>query len=319
MSKMIIAIVAATATASAGWMAPADAQQRDGQQRQPTRIERPQGGNGNTMLEDLILLRLAEREWVGGNFQVDVDGGVATLGGTVPSEAVKARMGRIVRETVGVTDVRNELQVTPRAARAASQVPDEQLARQVAQRIASAIPGAKAGQDWWLQGWRVEGPNNLWSFTVEAEDGRLYLDGEVPRPSIMRKAIDAARQTAGVNSVRSNFELDRYRGYPPYPGYAYHDYTPYHPWLYDPAYGYGPYGPGTAFSGAPALTGQVTSIDRATGQVTVQTDRGQVQLPFPSSALQNVQQGDRVTVRLEVQGASPAASPRAPTTGGGQR
>lgn len=111
-------------------------------------------------------------------------------------------MGRIARQTIGVTGVANSLEVVPTAGQGQA-VGDAELASRVARQIASAIPGAKSGQDWWLDGWRGEGANNLWSFTVEAEEGRVYLDGEVPRLAIMRQAVDAARQTAGVESVQA--------------------------------------------------------------------------------------------------------------------
>jgi osmotically-inducible protein OsmY len=182
-------------------------------------------------VEDLAFVLLAERAWVGGDFDISVQRGTATLTGTVPSEQTKRRIVRIVRGTPGVVDVRDQLRVDPAAARATSPVPDAQLAQRVAQRIAAAVPGAKAGEDWWLTGWRVEGPDNRWSFTVEADDGTVWLDGEVPRLDVVRQAIDAARRVEGVTSVRSAFELERrYAGYPAY-GYPYYA----HPWA-DPDY-----------------------------------------------------------------------------------
>jgi hypothetical protein len=46
----------------------------------------------------------------------------------------------------------------------------------------------------------------------------------------------------------------------------------------------------------PAITGQVTAIDRDTGDVTVHTDTGDVTLRLPSSALRNLEQGQRLSI-----------------------
>jgi osmotically-inducible protein OsmY len=184
----------------------------DAQQSKPQQPQQGSASGRDDRTEDYILVRLAEREWIGADFAVNVKDGTATLSGSVPSETAKARMGRIARQTIGVRDVQNDLQVRPLSASVGSGVNDAELAERVARRVASEIPGAKSGEDWWLEGWRVEGPDNIWNFVVEAENGRVYLEGDVPRLSIMRKAVDAARQTQGVQSVRSDLEIDRFHG-----------------------------------------------------------------------------------------------------------
>jgi osmotically-inducible protein OsmY len=291
-------------------------QQQAPQQQQPQR----QTNNVNALVEDFVLVELAEKAWVGGDFTVKADGGRVTLDGTVPTEAAKARMERIARGTLGVTDVRNQLRVEPLTS-SGTPVGDDVLARRVARQVAAALPGAKTGEDWWLTGWRVEGPDNTWNFVIEVEDGRVYLEGDVPRRAIMRKAIDAARNTSGVQSVRSELELDRYAGAYPY-GYPYaYPYGPY------PAYGYHPWGgdpdyyvydidvgPGqNSDSGGPTdghrLTGRVSDLDRQKGRISLKTDAGTVQISAPPSALREVQRGDRVTVQIGEPGAQPAASP----------
>lgn len=202
----------------------------DAQQNAPQR-QRAQTGGVDDRIEDYVLVRLAERAWVGGDFDVTVQDGTATLTGTVPSEATKARVGRIARRTIGVREIENNLRVNPSVADADTRVSDAELAQRVARRIASQIRGAKTGEDWWLEGWRVEGPDNLWNFVVEAENGRVYLEGDVPRLSIMRQAIDAARQASGVQSVRSDLDVDRVYG-----GYPYGFYGAYpHPYTYTPS------------------------------------------------------------------------------------
>lgn len=330
MWKAITGTTVVLAMASLAWAPVAAAQQQDqerqqrpsGQQQrtrqQPQMGPEQRGDRANEILEDLVLVRLAEEAWVGGDFKVTAKDGAVTITGTVPREATKARMGRIARQTTGVTEVANNLKVVPTAGQGQA-VGDAELASRVARQIASAIPGAKSGQDWWLDGWRVEGADNLWSFTVEAEEGRVYLDGEVPRLAIMRQAVDAARQTAGVESVRSDFELDRYVGYP-YVGYHPYHYWPYHPYAYDPASFFYDVEvlPARRAGDARTMTGEVTAVDRQQGRVTLRTDRGTFQLPLPPSALQNVQEGERMTVRVDA-GGSPAASPGDRTQGGRTR
>jgi osmotically-inducible protein OsmY len=271
----------------------------------------------DALIQDFVLVTLAERAWVGGDFKVEAKNGTVTLRGTVPSEGNKARMGRIARDTLGVIEVRNELTVRPAAASVGTNVRDDELARRVARQVASAVPGAKTGEDWWLEGWRVEGPDNVWSFVIEANDGRVFLEGDVPRLSIMRKAIDAARQTQGVLSVRSDLELERiFAGYP----YAYPYAYPYHPYAFYPGY----YDPdylaydidvlprrGSQADGSSTVTtlaGRVTSLDQQSGRITLQTESGSMQLSLPPSALKGVRRGHELSVQIDT-AAQPAASP----------
>jgi hypothetical protein len=147
-----------------------------------------------------------------------------------------------------------------------------------------------------MTGWRVDGPDNRWSFTVEAENGAVWLEGDVPRYRHIRQTIDAARQTSGVRSVRSNLELDRTdygRGYRyPYEApygdtpYAYRGYSGTDSSLVDVDDHVNAHG----FKGLHAMAGEVTRIDKQTGQLSLKTQEGTLQLQFPPSALQSVQQ-----------------------------
>ena len=209
--------------------------------------------------------------------------------------------------------MRNELTLRPVAASVGTNVPDDELARRVARQVASAVPGAKTGEDWWLEGWRVEGPDNVWNFVIEANDGRVFLEGDVPRLSIMRKAIDAARQTQGVLSVRSDLELERIFARYPY-AYPYHPYAFYRGY-YDPDYvaydidalprrGGQEDGSGTVTT----LSGRVSSLDHRSGRITLQTESGPMQLSLPQSALKGVRRGHELSVQIDTT-AQPAASP----------
>jgi osmotically-inducible protein OsmY len=190
---------------------------------QPAR-ERPQAGAIEGGLADRIYVRLAERAWAGADFDVRVRQGVVTLSGTVPDERAKQRILGVVHRTRGVSEVRDRLRIDPAAGqpRAGAPVPDAELARRVAQQVAAAL-GARAGEDWWFSGWRVEGPYRNWTMVVDAADGAVTLDGEVPYDSIVRRAVQAALRVPGVLSVRSEVELEAAVYGPP----AYYWWHPY--------------------------------------------------------------------------------------------
>ena len=319
-ATLAIVTLAAPPLFAEGTSSPQDAHQHNMQQ-QPQQRSGPQPGRPQDrqsrierMLEDRVYVRLAEQAWAGGDFDVQVQENTATLSGTVPSEQAKQRMLRIARRTFGITDVRDQLKVNPSVATPpATAVDDRVLAQRVAQQIAGAIPGAKTGEDWWLTGWRVEGPDNRWTFTVEAENGNIWLDGEVPRNSYVRQAINAARQTHGVRSVRSNLELER-NYYLPGWGY-YPGYRPYGPYAYDPDFDFVDVNDDVnahGFRGLHAVTGEVTALDKEKGTLALRTQEGTLQLRFPPRALQDVAQGDRITVELGMKpaDAAGAASPR---------
>ena len=302
-------LVAAFALGVTAWSQPAAAQQ--------PRPQAPQMNAAERMLEDQLYVRLAERAWVGGDFKATVNQGVVTLSGTVPSEQSKQKMLRITRQTAGVTELRDQLRVDPSVSAqrdGRAPVGDSDLSKRVAQKIASAITGAKAGEEWWFSGWRVEGPDRHWNTTVEADNGAVTLEGDVPYDSIVRKSVEAALHVPGVRSVRSEITIERTSGrYSPYYGYG--------PYAY--GYGYGGYGYPYAydttrdvhdFRGFHAMTGEVTTIDQQKGTVTLKTDTGTFDLHFPPAFLQNVKQGSTITVELGLRDADGvAASPR---TGG---
>ena len=200
----------------------------------------------------------------------------------------------------GVQDVRDQLRLNPAAASRNTRVIDNELSKRVAQKIAGAIPGAKAGEDLGATGWRVEGPGNRWRVVIDNEERGVALDGEVPRLGIIRD----------VQSVRSDIALE---------GSA----SVYDPNSGCPVYGSDPYGyaywarqsaagptdvkasdkaaSATAknahgFRGLHTMTGEVTKIDQNQGTLTLQTPEATMDLHFPPSALSGLDRGDRITV-----------------------
>jgi osmotically-inducible protein OsmY len=270
------------------------------QQMQPGR---QQMNPTERMIEDRIYVQLAERAWVGNDFKALVQGNEVTLSGTVPTEQTKQRILRIVRRTPGVFEVRDRLRVNPAVGAArGSAVADMDLAKMVAQKIAGTIPDAKAGEDWWFTGWRVEGKDRMWNLVVEADAGEITLEGEVPRASIMRKAVEAAMQVEGVRSVRSDLEQE--------PTYYPYGRSRYPSWGYYPYYGHPALGYGDPddyslsessphdFQGTHTLRGEVLSVDRQKGTMSLRSGDGTFDLRFPPSALKDIEKGDQVSVQM---------------------
>jgi osmotically-inducible protein OsmY len=307
-----VLVAAATLCVTPAWPALAQSSPgQDGSARQPAQTSRDQRNFGqwqNASLQDRIFVRLAERAWAGKDFKVAADNGTVTISGTVPSDNARQRVLRIVRTTPGVDDVKDQLQVKPSSAKAPAQtVPDDQLSKQVAQRIADAIPGSKAGQDWWGSGSRVEGPSNTWNFTVDADQGDITLDGDVPRSALVRKAVQAALDAQGVRSVRSDLDIEHAdrAAYPYGWGYAYHPYYgPGYSREYGTSIGREPASmtaeqPSMAnMKGVHTMSGQVTSVDHDSGKLSLKTHEGTLDLHFPPSALKDVKRGDQLNVEL---------------------
>jgi osmotically-inducible protein OsmY len=203
----------------------------------PAESDRQRWDITDEAVESLIFLKLVARPGFN-NVDVEVQDGVAHLSGKVASDSAESRAMRIAGMTVGVRQVRDQLDIDKSLLQQKTKdIPDRDLAQQVARKIAADVEGAKAGEDWWFDGWRVEGPYNRWNFVVEVDDGRVTLEGEVPDLDIMRKAVEAATAVPGVRSVDTDLRLEHYYARYPYQGpYGYYPYG-YYPHAYYPYYG----------------------------------------------------------------------------------
>jgi osmotically-inducible protein OsmY len=297
------------------WLPSAEAQQSQ-PPSQSRQHQQPPMDAAERMLEDQIYVRLAEHAWVGGDFKAAVNQGVVTLSGTVPSDQTKQKILRIARRTAGVSEVRDQLRINPSVGAqrsGAAPVADSELSKQVAEQIASTISGAKAGADWWSSNWRVEGIDQTWTMTVDADNGAVTLDGDVPDKSVIRKSVEAALQVHGVRSVRSDIDVESIYARS---GRYYPDY--YGSWGSPYEYGY-PYAyrrdgmPRNVrdFGGLHTMTGEVTKLDHQKGTVTLKTDTGTFDLQLPPASLQNVTPGAKIAVEMGVKNLDgAAASPR---------
>ena len=181
------------------------------------------------MLEGWLVVKLAARPGLN-DVNVEVENGVAVLNGRVSTQQDKNRAIWVASSTRGVSSVRDQLKIDPALAQhRPSNISDRELAKKVAQQIAANIEGAKAGEDWWFDGWRVEGRSNRWNLVVDVTDGHVNLEGDVPNVDTMTKAVEAAVDVPGVRTVDSDLEFPRFYGY-----WGYHPQVPdgpYYPYL----------------------------------------------------------------------------------------
>ncbi|HEX6210915.1 MAG TPA: BON domain-containing protein [Methylomirabilota bacterium] len=125
---------------------------------------------------------------------------------------------------------------------------------------------------------------NLMSTSVGTQFGVVHLTGNVADEAARVEAERIASRVPGVRQVKNDMVVV------PRNGKAAQATTP---------------AGATGSAGAPAaspgagpmsISGQVTAIDRDTGDVTVQTDTGNVTIRLPSAALRDLEQGQRLSI-----------------------
>lgn len=117
--------------------------------------------------------------------------GVVTLTGKAPSEDVKSLAAEIARDTEGVKEVNNQIEVDPSAKPSGESVRVEDL------EIRSAILGSFARSQE-LGGKSIE---------VKVEDRVVTLSGSVDTPAQKNGAEQTARATDGVAGVTNNLTV----------------------------------------------------------------------------------------------------------------
>ena len=127
------------------------------------------------------------------DIDVDADNGAVTLSGRVPSEAVRDLAGSIVADTTSVREVRNQLEVDPKAS------PDPEVERLVA-RVEELELQATL-----LEALRADPA--LRRVVPEVGDGRVVLQGEVDTTEARLHAAQLARQVAGNVTLEDRMEV----------------------------------------------------------------------------------------------------------------
>lgn len=291
-------------------------------------------GPMDRILADEVFTRLVDRTSIGAKVDVTARNGTIGLAGTVPSQKAKERAARIAKRTPGVTRVQNGLLVQgpePELTGDEAEQPDDaRLAESVARAIAARLPTARAGEDWWLTGWRVEGADNDWNLIVEADRGQITLEGEVPRSSIIATAVRTAREVDGVEEVQSELELEPTGWLPPYlpqhgvgAPHGYVQSSPYTPSSYreieaqddQQASRLSHHAAGKArpqrrhgaTTGEPAvvlgddgtIAGEVTRVDRGDDTVMVRTSSGST-IVLPLKDVGSMSRGDQVEIEVAI-------------------
>jgi osmotically-inducible protein OsmY len=154
--------------------------------------------------EEQVEQRLAEsRALAGSKIRAAGNETAISLRGTVRDAGQRQRALHLAAP-FSPGPVKDELRVDATAPLPGA-VPDGDLARAVAERLTdSIVPDAKAARGWDF-GWRVAAEG--WGVDVEVDDGDVSLDGKVPLQQHIHQMILAARDVAGVRSVRARIDL----------------------------------------------------------------------------------------------------------------
>jgi hypothetical protein len=154
--------------------------------------------------EEQVEQRLAaSRALAGSRIRASANETAIALRGSV-RDAEQRRRAIHLAAAFSPGPVKDELRIDASAPMPGA-VPDPDLARAVAERLTdSIVPDAKAARGWDF-GWRVAG--ETWGVDVDVDDGDVELAGTVPLQQHIHALILAARDVAGVRSVRARIEL----------------------------------------------------------------------------------------------------------------
>ncbi len=156
-------------------------------------------------IENNVIAALARSAALrGSNINVASRNDTIFLSGTVRDRGDIDRAERIASRVPGVREVRANLQVVGGRPRTDEEmgftrVPDDQLARRVATILNSRVFTDGSMYQQWAAGYELGGPN--YQVNVEADDGTVVLDGQVPSSQAFRRSIQTARSIPGVRAV----------------------------------------------------------------------------------------------------------------------
>ena len=193
--------------------------------------ERAGGAAGDAWITSKIQSRyFADNDVKGRNIDVDTSNGVVTLKGTVNSHSERNQAVAIARNTDGVREVRDQLQMTPEThdvrgtvGREAGKVGREasKLGEKVGHEASKAgekvsQEASKAGQhieDAWIttkiqSKYFVNSDIKSRKIDVDTNNGVVTLNGAVGTPASREMAMNLARETDGVTKVVNNLKID---------------------------------------------------------------------------------------------------------------
>ena len=139
--------------------------------------------------------------------QIDVDtnNGVVTLTGTIESQEAKDRALMLAKETKGVREVRDMIEVRPTTAGnmppsgdAPNPEPDRSVGTTIDDAGITMKVKAKLLDDPDVKGLKID---------VDTREGVVYLTGSVTNNHARDQAIKIAKETEGVRDVQANLEV----------------------------------------------------------------------------------------------------------------
>jgi hyperosmotically inducible periplasmic protein len=141
------------------------------------------------------------------DINVDTRNGVVTLKGEVPSTAAKTRALELAKATDGVRDVVDAIVVTPAAAPTTGAIDEAQRKAGEAARDVSSVMGdagitaaikTKMLADSTVSGLKID---------IDTTNGVVALKGDVASAAEHRRAIEIAKETEGVKSVKDQLKI----------------------------------------------------------------------------------------------------------------
>jgi hyperosmotically inducible protein len=125
----------------------------------------------------------------GRQVSVETNNGVVALRGKVDSEEAKNAAAEIAKGIEGIKSVRNDLQVVAPSQQKAVEAKDDDITRQVKDRLSRDMQLKKADID------------------VRTDAGVVTLKGEAPNIGVSARASEMAREVPGVRAVKNDLTL----------------------------------------------------------------------------------------------------------------
>lgn len=184
--------------------------------------------SGNAIKDSWITLKVhsqfvPEDALEGSDIDVDTNGGVVTLTGTVASEAGRTKAVSIAKATDGVTSVNDRLRIGPahHDTTAGAREAGREAARETreagrdtkdAARDATGTAG-RTMSDGWIKSkiaaqYVTEDSLDNSDIDIDITSGAVVLSGAVRTAAARDRATAIAKATDGVKSVKNNLKID---------------------------------------------------------------------------------------------------------------
>ena len=155
-------------------------------------------GSTDAGITGLVKTKLAADSQVNASeINVDTKDGVVTLTGNIDSQEAKNRAIQLARDTKGVRDVRDMIEVRVASAAGDAPEPDRTAGERIDDATITMKVKARLLDDPTVKGLRID---------VDTREGVVYLTGSVANEAERKQAFEVARTTEGVKNVVANFQ-----------------------------------------------------------------------------------------------------------------